>query len=127
MVFVQLSAMILSVLCREVSMKRLKDEQTCVSETGGVQSESEEKKGTVSDEKTSEEKDMSAGQKVGVTTEFYFHVSPDVTVCHCTLVPDIVTEGCVSIFVEGGVVLSTVWELLVHCVGEYRRHLQDGS
>jgi hypothetical protein len=101
MVFVQLSAIILSVLCREVNMKRLKEEQTCVSETGGVQSESEEKKETVSDEKTSEEKDMSAGQKVGVTTEFYFHVSP--------------------------VVLSTVWQLLVHCVGEYRRPLQDGS
>lgn len=77
--FVQLSAMILSVLCREVGMTRLTEEQTCVSETSGVQSESEEKKGTVNDEKTSEEKDMSAGQKVRVTTEFYFHVLPDVT------------------------------------------------
>ena len=72
--------MILFVLCREVDTMRLKEEQTCVSETSGVQSGSEEKKGTVNDEKTSEEKDMSAGQKVGVTTEFYFNVLPDVTV-----------------------------------------------
>jgi hypothetical protein len=66
MVFVQLSAVILPVFCREAGMTRLKEEQTCVSEpTSGVQSESEEKTETVNDEKTSEEKDMSAGQKVG--------------------------------------------------------------
>jgi len=124
--FVQLSAMILSVLCRDVGMMRLKEEKTCVSETSGVQSESEEKKGTVNDEKTSEEKDMSAGQKVGVTTEFYFHVSPDVTLYHCTLVSDIMNECSASIFVEGGIILNTIWELLVHSVGEYRRPLQDG-
>ena len=126
MVFVQLSAMILSVLCREVGMMRLNEEQTCVSETVGVQSESEEKKGTVNDEKTSEEKDMSAGQKVGVTTEFYFHVSPDVTPCHCTLVPDIMNECSATVFVGGGLILSMVWELLVHSVGECKRPLQDG-
>ena len=126
MVFVQLSAMILSVLCRELGMMRLKEEQMCVSETSRVQSESEEKKGTVNDEKTSEEKDMSAGQKVRVTTEFYIHVSPDVTLCHCTLVSDVMNECSASSFVEGGLILSTIWELLVHSVGEYRRPLQDG-
>jgi len=78
-------------------MMRLKEEQT-----SGVQSESEEKKGTVDDEKTSEEKDMSAGQKVGVTTGFYFHVSPDVTLYHFTLVPDIMNECSASMSVEGG-------------------------
>jgi hypothetical protein len=35
-----------------------------------MQSGSEEKKGTVDDERTSEDRDMSAGQKVGVMTEF---------------------------------------------------------
>jgi hypothetical protein len=63
--------MILSVLCREVGMMR-NEEQTCVSEASGVQSEGEEKKGAVNDEKTSEEKDMSAGQKVGLTQNFTF-------------------------------------------------------
>jgi hypothetical protein len=63
-------------------MTRLKEEQTCVSETSGVQSESEEKTETVSDEKTPEEKDMSAGQKVGLTREFYFCVLSDVTSLH---------------------------------------------
>jgi hypothetical protein len=81
---------------------RLNEEQTCVNETVGVQSESEEKKGNVNDEKTSEEKDMSAGQKVGVTTEFYFRVLPDVTLCHCMLFPDIMNECSATIFVEGG-------------------------
>lgn len=107
-------------------MTRLKEEQTCVSETSGVQSESEEKTETVNDEKTSEEKDMSAGQKVGLTTEFYFHVLSDVTVYHCTLVPDIMNECSVSIFVEGGLILSTVWEPLVHSLIEYRRPLHNG-
>lgn len=97
-----------------------------MSETSGVQGESEEKKGSVNDEKTSEEKDVSAGQKVGVTTEFYFRVLSDVTLCHCTLVPDVMNECSASAFVEGGLILSTVWELLVHSIGEYRRPLQDG-
>lgn len=101
---------------------RLNEEQMCVSETVGVLSESEEKKGTAIDEKTSEEKDMSAGQKVGVTTEFYFRVSPDVTLCHCTLVPDIMNECSATIFVECGLILS----MLFHSVGECKRPLQDG-
>jgi hypothetical protein len=57
--------MVLSVLCRETGMVVVQEEQACVTESSGMPSGSEEKKGTVNDERTSEEKDMSAGQKVG--------------------------------------------------------------
>lgn len=63
-------------------MMKVEEEQTCATETSGIQRGSEEKKGTVNDERTSEEKDMSAEQKVGITTEFQVHILCDVTLCH---------------------------------------------